>query len=92
MIKEYKLIGDSGIMPATTVIKPGETVKLDDGDPRVAIWLEDSVIAESETVEKAELERLQAELDNANAATEKAEEKVAERKKPGPKPKAKEGE
>ncbi|HUV86953.1 MAG TPA: hypothetical protein VMX79_07545 [bacterium] len=44
MIRKYKLVGDQGIMPETKVIKPGEVVELDDGDPRVAIWLEDGVI------------------------------------------------
>jgi len=53
MIKRYRLIGDAGIMPETKVFGPGSIVDLDDTDPRVAIWLEDNVIAEVKPGPKA---------------------------------------
>jgi len=92
MIREYEVTGNCGIMPKDEIYKPGDTVELDDRDARVKEWFADGCLGEIGTNEKAEIERLQAELDKAQAAAKAAQEKVAERKKPGPKPKDKEGE
>ena len=52
MIRKFNVVGPAGIMPERTVCVPGTVAEIDDGDPRVALWLEDGTIVLIEEPER----------------------------------------